>query len=149
VSWSNGSVTRAMRRQRPALIFDAAGGATHLITGVNFAAADFHSTNADWTLVTPLQLKTDDGDDARARSSSCRSAGLYTSSRPGANRLLVEAFADNSIRVRSLPPDKRLAYRDNLPNALVPQLRAKCKPSLVRRRPPAPRRRCSYGAISR
>jgi len=56
VSWSNGSSTGAMRRQRPALIFGEGegGGATHLITGVNFAAADFHSTNADWTLVTPL-----------------------------------------------------------------------------------------------
>ena len=54
VSWSNGSSTGAMRRQRPALIVGEGGSATHLITGVNFAAADFHSTNADWTLVTPL-----------------------------------------------------------------------------------------------
>ena len=43
-----------MRRQRPALIFGEGGSATHLVTGVNFAAADYHSTNADWTPVTPL-----------------------------------------------------------------------------------------------
>ena len=54
VSWSNGSSTGAMRRQRPALIFGEGGSATHLITGVNFAAADWRSTNADWTLITPL-----------------------------------------------------------------------------------------------
>ena len=59
VLWGNGSATRAQRRQRPSMVFGGSGSerrATHLITGVNFASADFHSTNADWTLVTPLTL---------------------------------------------------------------------------------------------
>ena len=55
VVWVNGSATQALRRQRPALVFNAAGAPTHLITGVNFASSDWHATNADWTLITPLE----------------------------------------------------------------------------------------------
>jgi hypothetical protein len=56
VCWANGSTSAALRRQRPSLVRDQDGSLTHFISGVNFESNDYHSTNADWTLVTPLVL---------------------------------------------------------------------------------------------
>ena len=57
VAWTNGTSSTALRRQRPSLVFSRSSRApTHLITGVNFASADFHETDADWTLIQPLNL---------------------------------------------------------------------------------------------
>lgn len=54
VRWTNGSTSEALRRQRPAVILDDNGELTHLITGANFENSDWHFTNANWALVTPL-----------------------------------------------------------------------------------------------
>lgn len=58
VEWTNGSSTLMMVRQKPSLIFDAAGRATHLVNGVDFESEPQQTTGCywrkAWTLIQPL-----------------------------------------------------------------------------------------------
>lgn len=59
VAWTNGTKTLMMVRQKPALIFDATGRATHLINGVDWESPPGQTTGCywrkAWTLVQPLR----------------------------------------------------------------------------------------------
>lgn len=58
VEWTNGSSTLMMVRQKPSLIFDIEGRATHLVNGVDFESAPLSTTGCywrrAWTLIQPL-----------------------------------------------------------------------------------------------
>jgi hypothetical protein len=58
VEWTNGSSTLAIVRQKPSLIFDAKGRATHLVNGVDFESEPQETTGCywrkAWTLIQPL-----------------------------------------------------------------------------------------------
>lgn len=59
VEWTNGTKTLMMVRQKPALIFDSSGRATHLINGVDFESPPLDTTGCywrrAWTLVQALR----------------------------------------------------------------------------------------------
>jgi hypothetical protein len=58
VEWTNGTRTLMMVRQKPSLIFDSAGRATHLINGVDYESPPGQTTGCywrkAWTLFQPL-----------------------------------------------------------------------------------------------
>jgi len=58
VQWTNGSSTLMTVRQKPSLIFDSDGRATHLVNGVDFESTPQQTTGCywrkAWTLIQPL-----------------------------------------------------------------------------------------------